>query len=66
MDKGITGLEMNSSIKQRHVKEVTRTVLYFLLKALNISMNQLQALRVNCFTDIFKCFLIKKNAEQHF
>ena len=65
MDKEIAGLEMNSSIKQRRVKEVTRTVLCFLLKALNISMNQLQALRVNSFTDIFKCFLIK-NGEQHF
>ena len=43
MDKEIAGLEMNSSIKQRRVKEVTRTVLCFLLKALNISMNQLQA-----------------------
>ena len=60
MDERIAGLEMNSSIKQRPVKKVTRTVLHFLLKALNISMNQFQALKVNSFTDIFKCFIIKK------
>ena len=61
MDKGIAGVEMKSIlwIKQLSFKKVARTVLCFLLKALNISMNQLQALRVNSFTDIFKCFLIK-------
>ena len=59
MNKGIASLELNSSIKQRGVKKVIRTVLYFLLKALNISTNQLQVLRVTSFTNIFKCFLIK-------
>ena len=49
MNKGIASLELNSSIKQRGVKKVIRTVLYFLLKALNVSMNQLQVLRVNYF-----------------
>ena len=51
MNKGIAGLELNSSIKQRGVKKVIGTVLYFLLKALNVSMNQLQVLRVNYFRE---------------
>ena len=46
-------------------KKVTRTALNFLLKALKISMNQLQELRVNSVTYIFKFFLIR-NAKQYF
>ena len=53
MDKGISGLEMNSSIKQRRVKKKWQELFYI------FSMIKFQALRVNSFTDIFKCFLIK-------
>ena len=59
MDEGIAALEMNSSINQRHVKKSHTNCPVLSVKSLKYAGIKMQALRVNSFTDISKCFLIK-------
>ena len=59
MDEGIAALEMNSSITQRHVKKSHTNCPVLSVKSLKYAGIKMQALRVNSFTDISKCFLIK-------
>ena len=59
MDEGIAALEMNSSINQRHVKKSHTNCPVLSVESLKYAGIKMQALRVNSFTDISKCFLIK-------
>ena len=63
MDKGIAGLEMNSSIKQRRVKKSRKNCPVLSVKSLKHKYDSVSDIKSNFLHGYFKCFLIKRRTK---